>query len=258
MSQIPGKIIKIWLNDGKIKKMHLEAACSSTQGHSVRKNALFPTQKYYYEPFFGGHLMEWFSDRLFLDFGIEFLSISSLWIFVDMGLIMGSNLFFSLRKIPFWKNNFENKFQNTNFKISNSRIQKKTKKCIERFLIHSQERLWYRICGMIQPCHCSFPRNTSTWGVRLALRHCESLLVRLSTFLGLVFPSSRFKRSFSVWFVFSFKNSFFFEANYRFDKHFGFHVCLAKTFSINLCWRTQVFQKVSCPRGDHNPSTSAF
>ena len=112
--------------------MHLEAACNSTQGHSVRKNTLFPTQKYYYEPFFGGHLMEWFSDRLFLDFGIEFLSISSLWIFVDMGLIMGSNLFFSLRKIPFWKNNFENKFQNTNFKISNSRIQKKKTKKMYR------------------------------------------------------------------------------------------------------------------------------
>ena len=31
----------------------------------------------------------------------------------------------------------------------------------------------------------------------------------------------------------SFKNSLFFEANYRFDKHSGFHVCLAKTFSIS-------------------------
>ena len=41
----------------------------------------------------------------------------------------------------------------------------------------------------------------------------------------------------------SFKNSLFFEANYRFDKHSGFHVCLAKTFSITLCWRTQVWFK---------------
>ena len=138
--------------------MHLEAACSSTQGHSVTKNALFPTQKYYYEPFFGGHLMEWFSDRLFLDFGIEFLSISSLWIFVDMGLIMGSNLFFSLRKIPFWKNNFENKFQNTNFKISNSRIQKKKQKNVSKDFwsirkkdCDTESAAWFSLVTVLSP-----------------------------------------------------------------------------------------------------------
>ena len=200
------------------------------------------------------------------DFRIDFSSTSESNSFPFQAFEFSSTWGLSWDQISFFlseKYHFERIILKINFKILISKFQileskKKNKKCIERFLIHSQERLWYRICGMIQPCHCSFPRNTSTWGVRLALRHCESLLVRLSTFLGLVFPSSRFKRSFSVWFVFSFKNSFFFEANYRFDKHFGFHVCLAKTFSINLCWRTQVFQKVSCPRGDHNPSTSAF
>ena len=122
--------------------------------------------------------------------------------------------------------------------------KKKIQKSIEIFLIHSQERLWYKICGMIRPCHCSFPQNTSTLGVRLALGAAlRLLLLILSAFLGLVYPSSRFKRSFSVWFVFSFKISLFFEANYRFDKHSGFHVCLAKNLFNNLCWLTQVWFK---------------
>ena len=60
--------------------------------------------------------MVWFWDRLFLDFEIEFLSISSLWIFVDMGLFWDQISFF-VKNIFLgkWKNFFEN-FEFSNHK----------------------------------------------------------------------------------------------------------------------------------------------
>ena len=186
-----------------------------------------------YEPFFGGHLMEWFSDRLSHDFGIEFLSISSLWIFVDTGLILGSNLFYLSEKIS----------KIIISKISKFRILEKFQKSkifgFEIFLIHSQERLWYKICGMIRPCH-SFPRNTWVSALPWGTATASGYSVRI---FGFGLPVLEIQEVILCVICVSFKNSLFFEANYRFDKHSGFHVCLAKTFSITLCWRTQVWFK---------------
>ena len=191
-----------------------------------------------YEPFFGGHLMEWFSDRLSHDFGIEFLSISSLWIFVDTGLILGSNLFFPSKKIS-----FENKFQNNHFKISNSRIEKKFKNrkffdskyfwSIRKKDCDTKSAAWFGLVTLSPETHgCPpCPGGTAT---------ASGYSVRI---FGFGLPVLEIQEVILCVICVSFKNSLFFEANYRFDKHSGFHVCLAKTFSITLCWRTQVWFK---------------
>ena len=97
--------------------------------------------------------------------------------------------------------------------------------------------MWYKIDDMIRPCHCSFPRNTSTF----ALRHGRPW-VTLSAFLSWIWWT--IQEVILCVICVSFKNSLFFEANYRFDKHSGFHVCLAKTFWITVLTDTSVIQKV--------------
>ena len=92
---------------------------------------------------------------------------------------------------------------------------------------------------MIRPCH-SFPRNTWVSALPWGTATASGYSVRI---FGFGLPVLEIQEVILCVICVSFKNSLFFEANYRFDKHSGFHVCLAKTFSITLCWRTQVWFK---------------
>lgn len=92
---------------------------------------------------------------------------------------------------------------------------------------------------MIRPCH-SFPRNTWVSALPWGTATASGYSVRI---FGFGLPVLEIQEVILCVICVSFKNSLFFEAYYRFDKHSGFHVCLAKTFSITLCWRTQVWFK---------------
>ena len=143
--------------------------------------------------------MVWFWDRLFLDFEIEFLSISSLWISVDMGLFWDQISFFW--KMLFFQDKW--KFVFENFEFSNH--SKKAKILVEEYFWSTSKKdcdtksaTWFGLVTIFSPkTHRS--RVSAPLGTILRL-FCPH-------FLGLV-TSSRFKRSFSVWFVFHSKALF--------------------------------------------------
>ena len=174
--------------------------------------------------------MVWFWDRLFLDFEIEFLSISSLWISVDMGLFWDQISFF-------WKMYFFRTNENLFSKISNSRIIRKKRKFwsknifdpLARKIVIQNRRHDSALSLFFPPKHIG-PGY-------LPLGHYSSAI--LSAFFGFGYVLTIQEVILCVICV-SFKNSLFFEANYRFDKHSGFHVCLAKTFSITVLTDTSV------------------
>ena len=152
--------------------------------------------------------MEWFSDRLSHDFGIEFLSISSLWIFVDMGLILGSNLSFSPEK------NLKIIISKITIKmtISKFRILELKKKEIKNRKFLDSKYFWSirkKDCDTKSAAWFGLVTlSPETHGCPPCPEALRLLLVIVSAFLGLVYPSSRFKRSFSVWFVFHSKTLF--------------------------------------------------
>ena len=106
------------------------------------------------------------------------------------GAYLGIKSLLSLRKIS------KIIISKINFQISNSRKIAK----IENFLIRNIFDPFTRKIVIQNLRHDSalslFPPKHM--GVRLALGHVRLLLVIVSAFLGLVYPSSRFKRSFSV------------------------------------------------------------